>query len=291
MKGSFSQRLANKIFKLLNVKGYYENEKNIKKQAKINKKEVNPPVTHNRFWQKRKLGAFNYFESDTAEGSYKVLIYFHGGAFISQPNIFHWAFLKKVIKQTKTKVFFPIYPKAPVYTHLDAYKFLHDFLNIIKPKLEGKEIVFMGDSAGGNISLSFALQQTTFPISKNILLSPCLDLTLSNPEINKIEESGKDILLSKEGLLKSYEKWVGSSNPNNPILSPINSNLENLPPTIVYVGTEEVLYPEALQFANHAKQLGKDIKLVVAEGQSHAYPLHPFKECRVAAQEIINMLK
>lgn len=290
MKKSFGNRLANKLFKFLNVRNFYENETYLKMQEKHLKKEVKPPLMQKRTWTKHKLGKFTFFKTKNKDFS-TAIIYFHGGAFISQPNILHWNFLKKMHTKTDSKVFFPIYPKAPKYTHKDAYKFLFEFLETIKTELKNKKIVFMGDSAGGNIALSFSLQLENFSISKLILFSPCLDLTLSNPEIEKIEQQKLDVLLSKKGLLNSYKKWAGLTPLKSPILSPVNSTLENLPPTAIFVATNEILFPETLMFEKKAKSFGKNITLIIGKEQGHAYPLHPFKESKKSFEKIVELVK
>lgn len=289
MKKSISRRLTNKLFRLINIKSLYENEKFSEHQIKQSTKDVKPALTHRARWKKYTVNEFAFFEGKS-KLSEKIIIYFHGGGFISQPNIFHWSFLKRLQEKTKAKIFVPIYPKIPFYNYKDCYAFLFEFLTKIKPKFKNKEVIFMGDSAGGNIALSFSLQIEDLEISKNILFSPCLDLTLSNPKIEEIEKAGTDVFLSIKGLKRNYKKWAKDTKLSNEILSPINANLKKLVPTTIFVGSNEILLPEILDFYEKAKKANKKIEIIVGENQSHAYPLHPFKESKESVRKTIKLI-
>lgn len=189
---------------------------------------------------------------------------------------------------------FPIYPKAPAFDHKQAYEFLLELCEHIAQKHPNKTLVFAGDSAGGNIALSLAWQlkqkQLTSP-EKLILFSPCIDLTLTASEIEQLEKDDVDPMLSKAGLAIMYDCWAKGTPLDNPVLSPIFAPLNGLGKTLLFVGTNEILYPENLAFANKAKEQGVDVELVVGQGQNHAWPLHPIAESKIAFEKIELFLK
>jgi monoterpene epsilon-lactone hydrolase len=51
-----------------------------------------------------------------------------------------------------------------------------------------------------------------------------------------------------------------------------------LPPTSVFIGTREIAYPDAADFAQAASAAGVDVELTVADGAVHVYPLVPTPE-------------
>lgn len=160
-------------------------------------------------------------------------------------------------------------------------------------KYQDCEITFIGDSAGGNIALSFAeqLMQKNLPTPKNIVLfSPCLDLTLSNQEIEKMEKDNIDPMLSVKGLKLMYAVWARGENLKNPILSPFYGDYNSMGKIVIVVGTDEILFPEAKAFFAVAKERQIDIEFYAKEKMHHAFPLHPIKEAKEFFDIVKNML-
>jgi acetyl esterase/lipase len=285
LKTSLGNKIINRILKIIGAKNLYQGKDFLHRQKKINEKIVNPPLTNVKMWNKYELNDFYYFYSK-AKSQEQILIYFHGGAFVSGPNIFHWNYLKKLKKSTKLPIYFPIYPKAPNFNYEVAYKFIFEFYSHILKKHPNSQFVFMGDSAGGNIALSFALQLRDKDIklpSKIILFSPCLDLTFSDEKINEMEKQNIDPLLATIGLKLMAAQWVRpSADFKNPIFSPINANFDDINNILLFVGTHEILYPEACKFNEKFKKENKHIVFVEKSYLLHAWPLHPIAEAKQA---------
>ena len=102
-----------------------------------------------------------------------------------------------------------------------------------------------GDSAGGGLALS-AIQRLVAdnePVPASlVLVSPLLDVTMSNPAIASVD----DPVLDAAALRESGLKWAGPLDPKDPSVSPLYGSLERLPPTYVYSGSLDVLYPDVL---------------------------------------------
>lgn len=289
---SLSSRALEKILEIVGAKKIYEHENFLMKNKKNNQKLVKPPVSQKYFWNKNDIEKFYYYSSKI--DSDRVIVYFHGGAFVSQPNIFHWIYLRKLKRKTKSKIYFPIYPKSPEFNYKIAYDFLFDFYKTCLNENPDKEIIFIGDSAGGNIALSFAEQLKIKKLktpNKIILFSPCLDLTLSNSEIDNIEKQNLDLMLSKKGLKLMYEAWANKTNLKNPILSPMFGDYLDIGEISIFVGTNEILYPEAKGFYAQAKQKNVSINYFEKQQQNHAYVLHPISEAKEAFKIICEIIK
>lgn len=292
MEKSISGKIEEKILKIVGAKKLYEHPQYLAMCKFRNARKVRKPAGQIFFWQKRHIGKFYYFEHKGK--TKKLLLYFHGGAFVSGPIYFHWQYLKKLSKKTQTSIVFPIYPKAPNYNFNTSYNYLFQMYNEILIKYAGYEISFMGDSAGGNIALSFAeqLKQRNLPTPKNIILfSPCLDLTLSNAEIEKLEKDNIDPMLSVKGLKLMYQAWAGQEDLKNPALSPFFGDFENIGKIFIVVGTDEILFPESKAFYILAKQKNADITLFVKDKMHHAFPLYPIKESKQVFLMVREILK
>ncbi|MGI5842314.1 MAG: alpha/beta hydrolase fold domain-containing protein [Christensenellales bacterium] len=291
MKKSVSGVVAEKILKVIGAKNMYQNPNFMKLQEKINSLPTIVPPGQRVFWKKFKLGSFHYFA--TKRKSENILIYFHGGAFVSGPNIFHWNFLKRLRRRTNFQIYFPMYPKAPAHNFKEAYDFIFEFYKEVCAKNPEANFVFMGDSAGGNIALSFAQQVKAKNLkqpSKVILFSPCLDLTLSNPQIDEIDKQDIDPMLSKPSLKSAYEKWANGEDLKNPVLSPFYGDCHNIGEITLFIGTQEVLLPENQDFKEKCEAEGIKINFTKKDLMNHVYVLQPIKEGRQETRALIKTL-
>jgi acetyl esterase/lipase len=94
----------------------------------------------------------------------------------------------------------------------------------------------MGDSAGGGFALALAqaLLEKELPQPGNIILiSPWLDITMTNPEIPAFEE--KDPMLAVYGLAEIGKVYAGNTDPGHYMLSPINGPVVGLAPITLFM--------------------------------------------------------
>lgn len=227
---SLTSRITEFILQLINTKKAFTTRENalehMKKVEMENQKGYKVPFPFSK-----KLKCFYYKDMQTffLEGKSKdVILYIPGGAFVSNPHLLQWNFIFDIQNNTACNMIVPIYPKAPSNTYKQTYKKLIELYESILDK-NPDSISFMGDSAGGNIALSLAIQlkEKNLKQPKNIVLfSPCLDLTLSDPAIKDFEKL--DPMLAPDGLLTMYQAWAGKTKLTNKILSPINANLKGL---------------------------------------------------------------
>lgn len=180
-----------------------------------------------------------------------------------------------------------VYPKEPVYDCEEAYdRCLAYYRGYLENNDCGK-IVFMGDSAGGGLALGLAEalrdQGDTCP-EELILISPWVDVTLSNSDIKDYENL--DPMLGIDGLRRMGEVWANGLDMTDPRVSPIYGDLSGLGRVTLTTGTWEVLYPDSLVLAEKLKKAGVDCNLIVGERMIHCYPICPIPEAK-ADQEVI----
>ena len=111
----------------------------------------------------------------TEQLSKKVILYFHGGAYVAEATTLHWDFLEKLANDTKSTIVMPDYPLTPKYTYKDVFNMVEPLYKEIISKVDVKNLVMMGDSAGGGITLALAekISQNNIQLpSKTILISP-----------------------------------------------------------------------------------------------------------------------
>jgi monoterpene epsilon-lactone hydrolase len=217
----------------------------------------------------------------------RAAVYLHGGAYIGEIAPQHWALISR-LADAGVRVEVPIYGLAPQHTYRDAYPFLTAVYRDLIGDVDPSAITVAGDSAGGGLALGFAqtLLDAGLPQpGRLILISPWLDLTLSNPDLPAVET--RDPWLSSAGLHQAARVWADGDDPTDPRLSPLNGPLTDLAPMDVYVGTREICLPDVLLLQERCAAAGVKPRVTVCEGAVHVYPLVPAPEGRAAARAIV----
>ena len=215
----------------------------------------------------------------------RAAVYLHGGAYISEISPQHWTLIS-ALADAGVRVEEPSYGLAPQHTYREAYPFLTAVYRQLLADVDASAITFVGDSAGGGLALGFAqtLDDAGLPQPRRlVLISPWLDLTLSNPGLDAV----RDPWLNRVGLAEAAKEWAGGDDPTDPRLSPINGPLTGLAPIDVYVGTRELCLPDALLLRDRCAAEGVKPRITVCEGAVHVYPLVPVPEGRAAARTIV----
>ena len=168
-------------------------------------------------------------------------------------------------------------------------------LNTYRSMLEttqAQDIVFMGDSAGANMALVMTMTaaRTGIPLpARHVLISPGLDMTVTNPETRAAARS--DPWLDIPGGLEAVRLYCAGIDAEDWRISPSNGDLSVLPPTLVFSGTRDMLYPDTVLFIEKARAAGVEIELVVGQGMIHVWPLIEMPETRVARDRIVDWLQ
>lgn len=213
-------------------------------------------------------------ENDNADC---LVIYLHGGAYCFGILDSHIEFCDKLARKMNAKVYMPLYPILLKSTCLDAFRFLQGvYAEVLR---EGKPVVLMGDSSGGGLALAFAesLRDSGVPMPEGlVLLSPWIDVTMTNPAIPSLEES--DFILSAYGLAGLGKLWAGELDVRDSRVSPLYGSMAGLPPTLIFCGTDEILHPDITLLHEKMKAAGTKSRLVIGEGFWHVFPSYDIPE-------------
>ena len=102
------------------------------------------------------LGALQAFIYNDKDHPSQTVFYFHGGAYINQPNSQQTTMAERTAKETGCEVVLMVYPKEPVYDCETAYNLCLSYYRSYLEENDCGKIVFMGDSAGGGLALGLA---------------------------------------------------------------------------------------------------------------------------------------
>ena len=277
-----------KIIKLLiKLSGFKKNTSSIANTKKHIQKCTNKKIYKNAF---RKMTKSNYngytfytWNGNVENSKDSFLLYIHGGSFIDKPLNIQLKFVKKMAKKLNSTLIIPIYKTIPVG---NSYKLLEEMKDIYQLLLKQKNKIYLiGDSAGGGAVLSLNLVLKEEKIGKPdgiIMLSPWLDLTLSNPEI--VEK--KDIVCSIPGNKYCGKIWADNYDVKDYKVSPIYGNFDNLNNVFISCGGNEICQPDCIKLAKKLKEMNINYKFVQFDNQFHNFELYPIVESKILINEI-----
>lgn len=215
------------------------------------------------------------------------VLYLHGGAYIHDITAAHWWFIARMAEATGLTFTVPLYPLAPVHTCADASRAVTAVYRRLIDGDPGSPVAVMGDSAGGGLSLSLAMQLRDAglpPPSCLVLLSPWLDVTMSDPSQALIEPS--DVMLMRPGLEVAGRWYAGTWSCQDPRVSPLFGDLTGLPPVLMFCGSHDILVADARRLADRARDQGLDLAYHEEAGMMHVYAILGLPEARRARDRI-----
>lgn len=217
------------------------------------------------------------------------ILYIYGGTFVLQPSVFHWRFMDKLAYETLHEVVLPIYPKAPEYTYRETHQAIEQAYRRLLKETDADNIVIMGDASGGNMALSFVqklMEQDELPLPRQLyLISPWLDLSLSNPDITE-QVQKKDPIQNVFSLQSVAKVWVDDLERKNPHVSPMYGSVRGLPPVYMFGGTSEIFYPDMRKLADYFEAEQQPIHFYEYKDMVTAFPLYPIVESRKVLKQI-----
>lgn len=217
--------------------------------------------------------------------SESIIFYLHGSNFWGNPSKYHYAFIRRLSNKLGMELVLPVYPKAPAHVAVDIQQMLLERYMYLVDTLEypAENIVFIGDACGGALALALMqkLRYLGLPLpGRAFLISPWLDLTLSNPMIEEIQPN--DSVLNAEKLFAKGEAYAGSLELTHPVVSPIYGDLCGLPPITVFAGSREIFSADALRLKEIADENQLDIDVNIYKNQMHFFVGLPIPESEIA---------
>jgi acetyl esterase/lipase len=266
-----------------------ESEAYLEKQRKKNEEPYTLPIkglAHSRIELVEIDGVEVVIFTPRKKESKATVLYLHGGGYVEHASILHFFFIDSILKLSPCKVMMPLYPKAPAHNATETvlktknlYEHMHE---------EVKDDIFViGDSAGGGLALAI-MQEVKHQPKGIILISPWLDISLSNPLIEEFED--KDPMLSVIHLKNMGIAYRGDLEESDTKVSPILAEISHLGPLTVFVGTHEIFLPDIRKFHDRCVKEGKEILYIEKERMNHDYPLFPMKEGKEAVSIIAEVL-
>jgi acetyl esterase/lipase len=220
------------------------------------------------------------------------IVYLHGGAFVFEIGRYHWMLIAELAERLGARVTVPVYPIAPEYGFDDIFGMAMTLYEELLAEDQPGNIAFVGDSAGATMAVVMTMMAAERGLpspGRHVLISPGLDMTLSNPKVFEVEKV--DPWLGIPGGLEAVRLYAKGMEHSDWRISPLYGDLSVLPKTLIFAGTRDILSPDTLIFAEKAAQAGVDVELVLEPGMFHDWVLLPqLKEARRARGRIAAFL-
>lgn len=202
-----------------------------------------------------------------------VVVVFHGGGFIVCSIGTHLSLGATVAAAAQGRalvVGYRLAPEHPFPAAVEDAAAAYEWL--LEQGVAPERVVFFGDSAGGNLCLtaSFLLRRRGRPLPAALVLaSPGTDLTRSGASF--LAHRDRDPFSRIDCPERVAEWYLKGADPTDPLASPLFGDFTGLPPMLVMVGPDEVLYDDAVRVAERAEAADVDVKLVVVPGAFHTW--------------------
>ena len=238
-----------------------------------------------------RLGQLNAEELKPQKQSTQLIFHIHGGVFFLGSLKTHRAFLSQIAARTQMQVLHVDYPLSPEHPFPEAVEALFAvYLNLLEQGIQAKDIILSGDSCGANLAVALAVkirEAQLEQVSGLILLSPFLDLTLTSESLRFNQKH--DALLSIEALETGIDYYLPKEiDRGDPRVSPVFEDLTGLPPTLIQVGSKEILMDDGKRFQQQAEAAGVEVEFKIYTGMWHNFQMFSawFEEAQQALADL-----
>ena len=223
----------------------------------------------------------------------KVVLYLHGGVYLFTIKKYHWKFAEAILLKTNAIIVIPDYPLAPNSNCEHAIDFIDKVYQELLQNHSPENIVLTGDSSGAGLTLGFAMtlrNENKSQPSQIILLSPWLDVTMSNEDILDIDK--KDKILGIVPLQIAGKVYAGNLDLKDYRVSPIYGDFSELGKISVFIGTHDLFLADSRKFKRLTETSNISVNYFEYPKMFHGwFILRSMKEAKVAIDQISSLIK
>lgn len=230
-----------------------------------------------------RLGSSMWVHADEVDNTTApTLIHFHGGGYMMGPAELFQYFACQWSRRLGARVLIaqyklaPEHPMpAPVESSLSVYSAL------LQQGVPNNKILFMGDSAGGGMSLllmqRIAEKQVAQPAGA-ILISPWATTAFDKVGPSLIENDGRDVGANMAAVKFVARAAAGYPDDEkfkqmaeSPVMSPFFGNFSGVPPVLISAGEADVLRDSQRALKDRMQQHGVSVDYTERKGMFHCY--------------------
>ena len=213
----------------------------------------------------------NHYDTPT-EDIKEIILFIHGGGYVMGSFDTYRGLVSRIAHQTAMHVLNFEYGLAPERPFPHG---LNDTLNVYEGLLashKNAKIYIVGDSAGAGLGLAllqYLKEEKIKMPQKCVWIAPWADLEMKNPSIEANKQI--DYVLAKSRMELAAKGYAGSLPLNHLFISPINADFEKFPPTLIQVGTNDILLDDSKILAEKMQKANVDITLKIWQNVPHVW--------------------
>jgi acetyl esterase/lipase len=208
----------------------------------------------------------------------RTVVYYHGGGYVSgSPPDGYLPLAGAVALAAQARVHAVDYRLAPEHRFpaafedcLAAYRW-----TIRHGATDPQTIAVLGDSAGGNLAVAVAVaaRDENLPLPSCVAaISPFADLTFSGASLELRKHM--DPYVTRELLESMASDYLGDADPADPRCSSVFADLHDLPPLLIQVGEDEILFDDAARIRDAAQAAGVGTTFQPWTHGIHVWPVY-----------------
>ncbi|WP_419925792.1 alpha/beta hydrolase [Candidatus Poriferisocius sp.] len=206
----------------------------------------------------------------------RAILYLHGGGYVVGSLNTHRHVVSRLAQGAKARLLNVDYRLAPENPYPAA---LDDAMAAWQWHLanggEAAHTAISGDSAGGGlaVALCMKLRDEGLPLPACAApISPWTDLTFSGDSMT--DRADRDPMLAGanalSGMVMAYAQGTDATDP---YVSPVFGTFDNLPPMMIQVGTEEVLYDDSTRVVKAIENANGSVEFRPWQDMMHVWHL------------------
>jgi epsilon-lactone hydrolase len=218
------------------------------------------------------------------------ILFVHGGGFVIGSPALYRDFTWRLARAADARVLaidYRLAPEHPFPAALDdaaaAYRWL------LARCAGSRSLAVIGDSAGGGLALALLLrlrdEGMDLPAAA-AAVSPWTDLALTGASLRR--NAAADPIVNADEVPRFAAYYLGGADPRQPYASPLYGDPTGLPPTLIQVGSDEVLLDDAVRMVERMRAAGCEVALEVWPRMPHVW--HTFAPVLPEARDAIRRL-
>jgi acetyl esterase/lipase len=206
---------------------------------------------------------------------HRVVLYFHGGAFLAGSPRTHKHLGAALAGAAKARVLLPAYrlaPENPFPAGVDDAEICYRDL-LARGYAPGR-IALAGDSAGGGLAAAAVLRIASAGLPRPgalVAFSPWADLTGSSDSLRR--NATRDPMLPVGRMPEVIKHYLEDAPAALPEASPVFGRFADPPPALLFASRSEILADDARRLAEALRKGGGDVQLELWPRLPHAWPV------------------
>ena len=218
----------------------------------------------------------------------RVILYCHGGGYTSGNLGYSRPLACKLSHCTGWDTLCFEYRLAPEYPFPAAVDdAMTTWNHLMYLGYGAQDVVVAGDSAGGNLALVLChqlKQAGRYLPARLVLLSPWTDMTASGTSYERMAELDPTLTLDYIKAVRSV--YAKTQDLTSPLLSPLFGDFSGFPPTLIQVGSNEILLSDSTRLRDRMAEAQVPCKLEIWDHMWHVFQMYPIAKAGQATEHI-----